>query len=67
MAGPPPTSTSDQDGAREQTEGETQAARCRQCGAGSHVIDTKETNRHIRRRRKCGACGWRWTTREYAE
>lgn len=41
-------------------------AQCR-CGGDSNVIDSRHTDKAIRRRRKCVACGLRWTTLEVTE
>ena len=40
---------------------------CPKCGAGFRkikVIDSRPAEMEIRRRRKCGSCGYRWTTYE---
>jgi transcriptional regulator NrdR family protein len=34
------------------------------CGGDSRVVDSRPANDSIRRRRKCLACGRRWTTWE---
>ena len=40
------------------------AVRC-ECGAPGHVIDSRERSAgYVFRRRHCGLCGARWTTRE---
>jgi transcriptional regulator NrdR family protein len=37
---------------------------CPECAQKSAVIDTGKKVNYVRRRRKCKACGHRWTTRE---
>lgn len=38
---------------------------CSRCGAHSFVVDSRESDRDgTRRRRRCPACGLRWSTRE---
>ena len=38
--------------------------RCPECGNGSNIIDTRETNVTVKRRRECRICKHRWTTHE---
>lgn len=35
------------------------------CGGFSQVLDSREVEQSIRRRRKCRRCGGRWTTYEH--
>lgn len=42
-------------------------ARCIKCGSDSTVIDSRQNDKAIRRRRKCQGCGFRWTTLEVPE
>lgn len=37
---------------------------CRQCGKGSHVVDSTKDVNGVRRRRECYNCGHRWNTLE---
>lgn len=38
--------------------------KCSVCGGESLVVDSRETNDAIRRRRMCRSCGHRWSTLE---
>jgi len=42
---------------------------CSNCGSynNTSVIDTRENRDNVRRRRKCVACDFRWTTREITD
>lgn len=42
-------------------------ARCVKCGNDSTVIDSRQNDKAIRRRRKCTFCAFRWTTLEVPE
>lgn len=42
-------------------------AACPKCKADSSVIDSRPTEQHIRRRRRCDKCQHRWTTVEVDE
>lgn len=37
---------------------------CRQCGKGSHVVDSTKHANGVKRRRECYHCGHRWNTVE---
>ena len=37
---------------------------CRQCGKGSHVVDSTKDANGVKRRRECYDCGYRWNTVE---
>ena len=37
---------------------------CRQCGKGSHVVDSTKDVNGVKRRRECYDCGYRWNTVE---
>ena len=40
--------------------------RCPECDGKVCVVDSRVQERYLRRRRKCLACGYKWTTRETA-
>ena len=37
---------------------------CRQCGKGSHVVDSTKDANGVKRRRECYHCRYRWNTVE---
>jgi len=37
---------------------------CPQCQGDSRVVETRPARHHVRRRRECVVCGYRWTTKE---